>query len=136
LDKTQLILYSGELNEIKGSIETQFHVNSALGVSEENAEVELAFPTEHQVLVYIIEGELEFEENSIKEHHLVSFDNDGSKLKFRSNTKSRYLVLSAEPIKEPVATYGPFVMNTEFELQEAMLDFQQGKMGYLIETFV
>ena len=48
---------------------------------------------------------------------------------------SRFILLSGEPIGEPVATYGPFVMNTDEEIHQAMTDYQEGKMGHLIETF-
>ena len=135
-DKTELIIYSGELNNKKGSIKTQFPINSALGVSKTGAEVQLELSKKHQVLIYLIEGELEFNGKEIKEHHLISFDNEDGLLNFKSKTDSRYLIVSAEPIKEPVATHGPFVMNTEFEIQEAIHDFQTGKMGQLIEEFV
>ena len=90
-DGTQLIIYSGELNGKKGSIETQFPVNSALGLSEEGARVELNFPKKYQVMLYVVEGEIEMEGNIIKENNLISFDNDGEILSFVSKTKSHYL---------------------------------------------
>ena len=48
---------------------------------------------------------------------------------------SQFIILSGEPIGEPVVSYGPFVMNKHEELQQAVSDFQDGKMGDLIETF-
>ncbi len=132
---TELIIYSGELNGKKGSIETQFPINSALGLSKEGADVDVSFPKNHEIILYVIEGELELNGKLIKEHNLVSFENNGENLKFISKTKSRYLLLSAEPINESVVTYGPFVMNTEFEIQEALHDFKQGNMGDLDEMF-
>ncbi|MCF6342525.1 MAG: hypothetical protein L3J31_06950 [Bacteroidales bacterium] len=45
------------------------------------------------------------------------------------------ILLAGEPIKEEVTAYGPFVMNTQSEIMEAMRDYQMGKMGVLIEEF-
>ena len=45
--------------------------------------------------------------------------------------KRQVLVLSGQPIDEPIASYGPFVMNTDEEIMQAVKDFQNGKFGYL-----
>ena len=62
---------------------------------------------------------------------LAVFNTDGNAIKFSSNKKSKFIILSGEPINEKVAQYGPYVMNNQTELLEAMRDYQQGKMGYL-----
>ena len=48
---------------------------------------------------------------------------------------TRFILLSGEPIKESLSTYGPFVMNTEDEIRQAIIDYQSGKMGILTEEF-
>ena len=56
---------------------------------------------------------------------------DGSQVTVEAQKDSRLLVMSGEPIEEPIARYGPFVMNTREELIQAAQDYQAGKMGHL-----
>ena len=62
---------------------------------------------------------------------MITFNQDGSTIFFDAKKESIILVLSGDPIKEKVSQHGPFVMNTQTEILEAMRDFQDGKMGYL-----
>ena len=62
---------------------------------------------------------------------MIVFNQDGNSIKFEVKTTSTILILSGEPIQEKVTQYGPYVMNTQTEILEAMRDYQQGKMGYL-----
>ena len=62
---------------------------------------------------------------------MLVFNVDGDTIKFKAIKESKLLILSGEPIKEKITQYGPYVMNTQTEIMEAMRDFQQGKMGYL-----
>ena len=66
---------------------------------------------------------------------MVWFENDGEEISIQVDEKTRFIVLSGEPIGEPVVSYGPFVMNTQQEIQQAIFDFQNGKMGDLLESF-
>jgi hypothetical protein len=63
--------------------------------------------------------------------NFVLFANDGSDFSVEALEDSIYFILSGEPLNEPIASYGPFVMNTMGEIQQAMLDFNEGKFGYL-----
>ena len=56
---------------------------------------------------------------------------DGSQVTIDAHVDSRLLVMAGEPINEPIARYGPFVMNTREELIQAAQDYQAGKMGHL-----
>ena len=62
---------------------------------------------------------------------MITFNKDGDFIELEAKQESTLLVLSGEPINEKVAQYGPYVMNTQTELLEAMRDYQQGKMGFL-----
>ena len=58
-------------------------------------------------------------------------NNDGTDFTISANEKSVVLILSGEPILEPIAAHGPFVMNTRAELVQAFNDFNDGKFGHL-----
>ena len=62
---------------------------------------------------------------------LMEFQQDGEGISIKAEEDSVLLFLSGEPIEETVATYGPYVMNSQTELLEAMRDYQMGKMGFL-----
>ena len=57
------------------------------------------------------------------------FANDGARLELQATEDAHVIVLSGEPIDEPIVQYGPFVMNTVEEIQQAMFDVSRGKFG-------
>jgi hypothetical protein len=61
----------------------------------------------------------------------VLFNNKGSEFTIKADDEAEILVLSGEPIDEPIASYGPFVMNTNDEIRQTIDDFNSGKFGYL-----
>ena len=69
------------------------------------------------------------------ERQLALFNSDGDSVLIEAQADSRAILLSGQPIQEPVATYGPFVMNSEQEIVQAIQDYQTGKMGQLNEIF-
>ncbi|MEZ4686978.1 MAG: pirin-like C-terminal cupin domain-containing protein [Bacteroidia bacterium] len=62
---------------------------------------------------------------------MFSFHPDGESIDIQSDTNSLFLYVAGEPIEERLAMYGPFVMNNNEELQQAVYDYQAGKMGVL-----
>ena len=64
-----------------------------------------------------------------RDAQLVLFDRNGSGVQIEANNDAKLVVLSGEPIDEPIVGYGPFVMNTTDEIQQAMVDFNSGRFG-------
>ena len=65
------------------------------------------------------------------ENYFIFFGHDGEDFIVEALEDSAILILSGEPINEPIASYGPFVMNTETEIKKAYDDYNTGKFGYL-----
>ncbi len=63
------------------------------------------------------------------EGRLVTLSRDGRDLTLTASSDARVLLMAGEPIDEPIAGYGPFVMNTREEIQQAILDFNSGRFG-------
>lgn len=90
------------------------------------------FPAAENSIVYVLEGDLDINRgNEAKQHDLVHFRREEGSIDLEAVTDAVLLVLSGEPIDEPLVTHGPFVMNNQTEILEAMRDYQDGKMGYL-----
>jgi len=91
-----------------------------------------AIPASHNTAVLIINGNVQVNDTPVAEHSFVLFGNEGQDIVIKANEGAVVLLLSGEPINEPIASYGPFVMNTQLEIYEAIEDFQAGKFGVLV----
>ena len=132
--KVQLNIIAGQQANEQGLIKTQTAVNVITANAEKDGEIQIDLPENHQSLIYLLEGEVLVNNQEVLKKgdiQMVVFNTDGNTVSFKANEKSTLLVLSGEPISEKVTQYGPYVMNTQTEILEAMRDFQQGKMGYL-----
>ena len=132
--KVQLNVIAGNQKEQTGLIKTQTVVNVFTAVAEENGMLEVEIPQNHQSLIYVLEGTILVNDSTVLkkgENQMIVFNQDGNSIQFEAKTASTILILSGEPIGEKVTQYGPYVMNTQTEILEAMRDYQQGKMGYL-----
>ena len=91
-----------------------------------------SFNENHNTGLLIIKGSVTVN-NSKKAptNHFVLFKNKGKEFTLRADGDATILVLSGEPIDEPIASYGPFVMNTNEEIKQTIDDFNNGKFGYL-----
>ena len=95
-------------------------------------------PNEYNTFAYVIDGEGLFgpaeKQKVAKTGQMVTFNKDGEGVAISasaSNTKSPLdlLLIGGIPLNEPVARYGPFVMNTKEEILQAIEDYRNGKMG-------
>jgi redox-sensitive bicupin YhaK (pirin superfamily) len=95
--------------------------------------IQLDFQNGHNAAVILLKGDVTLN-GSTKlegEARIALLSPDGEQISIQGNEDTTLLVLSGEPIREPVASYGPFVMNTQEELAQAVRDYRTGKMGYL-----
>ncbi|QNM86835.1 pirin family protein [Polaribacter pectinis] len=132
--KVLLNIIAGNQATENGLIKTQTEVNVFTAIADENGQMEIELPENHQSLIYLLEGEILVNNSEVLqkgENQMITFNQDGNFIQFKAKKQSTLLILSGAPIKEKVTQYGPYVMNTQTEILEAMRDFQQGKMGHL-----
>ena len=94
---------------------------------------EIDFPEGYTTLVLVLKGKATMNgAETAGEADLAIFDRDGDRFAVEAQEDATLLVLGGEPIDEPVVSYGPFVMNTQAEIRQAISDYQSGKMGHLV----
>jgi quercetin 2,3-dioxygenase len=87
-------------------------------------------PEGHTVAVVVLKGTVQVNGDAVaREAQLVLLDRKGGEIAVEASGDASLLILSGEPIDEPVVMHGPFVMNTADEIRRAMADFQSGKFG-------
>jgi len=99
---------------------------------EEGADVTVPLPASHNAVAYVFEGTARVGEREVRDGQLAVLG-AGDAVRLRGG-KGRLLLLAGEPLRERVAHYGPFVMNSDEEILQAVRDFQSGRMGEITRT--
>jgi redox-sensitive bicupin YhaK (pirin superfamily) len=132
--KVDFRLFSGDLLGLKGPIPSPLPVNTATIEMKKDGHIEIPVPAGYNTMIYLLDGKLSIDGYGLTEGlHAVLFRNDGEGVGFRALEPTRILLLSGQPLDEKVVSHGPFVMNDQTQILEAMRDYQMGKMGVLIE---
>lgn len=120
--------YCGTLGVAKTHSPIELYIFEA----NKDAEIQLTFPEHYNTSFIVIEGEVCVNEtNPIKTDYFVLLTNKGTTFKLTATTKSVVLIMSGEPLNEPIVSNGPFLMNNKQQIIEAYEDFQNGLFGYL-----
>lgn len=131
-DAGQIEVIAGNYQDTKGVASTftpMYLYNIRLNRGES---VELSFPENYNTAVLAVEGSVKINNNElVPTDYFALFENKGEHFSIQAVNKATILVLSGEPINEPIASYGPFVMNNVAELKQAYIDLGAGKFGKL-----
>ncbi|MDG2954636.1 pirin family protein [Bisgaard Taxon 10/6] len=87
-------------------------------------------PESHNLIVLVLDGTVQFNGDEIaRRGELVTFEKGGADVQIEANNEAKLLILSGEPLNEPIVGYGPFVMNSREEIVQAFNDINSGKFG-------
>lgn len=133
---TQIRLVCGQMNGKTGPVQPLSPITACMVRMRAGANFYFPLPEKQEALIYLLDGELRSAcspELPLPAHHAVWFNLPGYGIDIKAIQDTRLLLVAGEPLHEPVAARGPFVMNTQEELYQAFADYQQGKMGILEE---
>ncbi len=122
---------AGTYQTVKGPASTFTPVNMMNAKLTSGGKAEFSFPASYNTLALVVEGQALINGEKVGTDQIALFKNEGETFTIEANQDAIVLVLSGEPIKEPIAAYGPFVMNTREELIQAFEDMNKGKFGVL-----
>lgn len=122
---------AGKFRDVVGPASTYSPVNLFDIRLNEGGEFNFDNPAIHNTALLVVNGDISINEQPAPQHSFVLFRNDGEEISIRADNDAVLLFLSGEPINEPIASYGPFVMNMQAEIQQAIMEFQAGKFGVL-----
>ena len=125
---------AGEYKGVKGAATTFTPINLFNARLNKGAEAWFTFPANFNTALLVVEGSVRVNnKEAVMEDHVALFKNDGADFTIEALENAVVLVLSGEPINEPIASHGPFVMNTKEELREAFDEFNTGRFGVLAD---
>jgi redox-sensitive bicupin YhaK (pirin superfamily) len=127
--KVTVKVIAGESLGTRATIDTRtpimyLHVRLAAGASFTQA-----IPETYNAFAFIVSGQAAFGDRLARENDMIIFDRDGDEVAMTTENGAELLLIGGVPLNEPVARYGPFVMNTVGEIRQAMIDYQSGHFG-------
>lgn len=129
-------LVAGTYNGQTSKLVTQSPLMILWSTAQKEGTQDYKISEDYNTMMYVIKGNLNIEGyGPVEEKSLVIFDdsNVSQQIQISAKEKAQYLILTGKAIDEPMTQNGPFVMNNQTEILEAMRDYQMGKMGILIE---
>ena len=125
-------IIAGDYKTVKGPAFTFSPVILINAKLEKGGKADFSFPAVYNTCAVVIEGSIILNGTEKAESdHFVLFGNDGEDFIIEASEKAIVLIMSGEPINEPIAAQGPFVMNTQTEIMKAYADINRGRFGFL-----
>lgn len=131
-DGGEIEIIAGEYNGIIGSASTFTPLHLFNAKLKKGATANFNFPNHFNTALLVIEGNIKINNTEeVPTNNFILMANDGEDFLITADDEAVVLILSGEPINEPIAAHGSFVMNTKEELMQAFDDFNKGRFGYL-----
>ena len=124
-------IIAGDYAGAKGPAETFTPMNLWDVRLKAGANTTLSVPGGHGASLFVMEGAVKLNGSTVRSAEIAILGRDGEAFQIEAEGPVHAVVLSGEPIDEPIFGYGPFVMNTEDEIRQAIADYRNGKMGHL-----
>ena len=124
-------VFAGNYKGVAGSAKTFSRVQLLVLNLIKGASESFELPEADNTSVLILSGSIEVNDRNAEENQLILFKNEGSEIEFHATENTTLLLMSGTPIDEPIAAYGPFVMNTYGQIDQALREFAVGKYGQL-----
>jgi redox-sensitive bicupin YhaK (pirin superfamily) len=124
---------AGQSHGVDGAVQREVTEPLYLDVHlQPGAKFEQVLPPQHNAFVYVYRGTLSVGDTQVPERRMAilanTLDSDGVRLR-AADAPARALLIAGKPLNEPIAQYGPFVMNTEEQLRQAVEDFRAGRLA-------
>ncbi len=130
LGNAELTVISGKAFDTEGPAETFTPINIYSIDMKPHSSLEVEEPGSFNTGLLVASGKLEINGTLYNENDFIIFENTEGVIKIKTlSENSRFVVLSGEPIDEPITSYGPFVMNTDEEIRQAFEDYKNGVFG-------
>lgn len=124
-------IIAGELRSARGPARTFTPINLWDIRLDADADVTLDLPAGHNSMIAVLSGHVTVDGEAAGEAEIIRFTRDGEGAAIHADGDSMLLVMTGEPIDEPVVGHGPFVMNSEQEILQAITDFNSGQFGQM-----
>ena len=126
-------MIAGAFGKAKGPARTFTELNVWDVALKAGKTAKLDVPEGHTLSVLVLAGTIQIDGKEIvREAQMAVLGRDGGAIAVEANADAKFVVLTGEPIDEPVFAYGPFVMNSEAEIRQAFADFQGGRFGAIV----
>ena len=130
--KSYVEVIAGKFKDQSGPAKTFTEVHLQNAILAKGMKVDFDFPATQNTFLIVIEGSIKVNGDAlVAVDHFIEMDKKGTSFTIEATEDAKVLVASGEPIGEPIAAHGPFVMNTRDELVQAFNDYNDGKFGQL-----
>lgn len=127
-------IIAGKYGDVTGAAETFTPMNVWDMRLVAGHDVNLRLPEGHTAALFVLHGEIRLDDQRVGAAELAIMERGGTELALRVNDETTILLLSGEPIDEPIAAQNPFVMNSQAEITQAINDYQAGRFGRIRAT--